>query len=58
MKEPPDRVTYGDLRMVPREFDELMQLSVEAGTLTHPVPYATYVDDSFAKAAKPAPILL
>ena len=58
MKEPPDRVTYGDLRMVPREFDELMQLSVEAGTLTHPVPYATYVDDSFAEAAKPAPILL
>jgi NitT/TauT family transport system substrate-binding protein len=58
MKEPPDRVTYGDLRMVPREFDELMQLSVEAGTLTHPVPYATYVDDSFAKAARPATILL
>jgi len=58
MKEPPDRVTYGDLRMVPREFDELMQLSVEAGTLPHPVPYTTYVDDSFAKAAKPASILL
>ena len=58
MREPPDRVTYGDLRMIPREFDELMQLSVEAGTLKHPVPYATYVDDSFAKAAKPASILL
>jgi len=58
MTNPADRVTYGDLRMVPREFDELMQLSVEAGTLKHPVPYATYVDDSFAKAAKPASILL
>jgi NitT/TauT family transport system substrate-binding protein len=58
MKEPPDRVTYGDLRMVPREFDELMQLSVEAGTLAHPVPYATYVDDSFAKAARSATVLL
>lgn len=58
MKEPPDRVTYGDLRMIPREFDELMQLSVEAGTLTRPVPYATYVDDSFAKVARPASILL
>lgn len=58
MKEPPDRVTYGDLRMVPREFDELMQLSVDAGTLKQPVPYATYVDDSFARAAKPVPILV
>jgi NitT/TauT family transport system substrate-binding protein len=56
MKEPPDRVTYGDLRMIPREFDELMQLSVEAGTLKHPVPYAKYVDDSFAAAAKPVAI--
>jgi NitT/TauT family transport system substrate-binding protein len=58
MDNPPDRVTYGDLRMVPAEFDELMQLSVDAGTLKHPVPYATYVDDSFATAAQPAPIAL
>jgi NitT/TauT family transport system substrate-binding protein len=58
MTNPADRVTYGDLRMVPSEFDELMQLSVEAGTLKHSVPFATYVDDSFAKAAKPASILL
>jgi NitT/TauT family transport system substrate-binding protein len=58
MREPPDRVTYGDLRMVPREFDELMQMSVDAGNLKRPVPYATYVDDSFARAGKPASILL
>jgi NitT/TauT family transport system substrate-binding protein len=58
MKEPPDRVTYGDLRMVPEEFDELMRLSVEAGTLPRPVPYATYVDESFARAARPAAIPL
>lgn len=58
MTNPADRVTYGDLRMVPAEFDELMQLSVEAGTLKHPVPYATYVDESFAKAARPASIAL
>jgi NitT/TauT family transport system substrate-binding protein len=58
MTNPADRVTYGDLRMVPREFDELMQMSVAAGTLKHPVPYATYVDESFAKVAKPASILL
>ena len=58
MSEPPDRVTYGDLRMIPREFDELMQLSVAAGTLPHPVPYANYVDESFARAARPASIAL
>jgi NitT/TauT family transport system substrate-binding protein len=58
MREPPDRVTYGDLRMIPREFDDLMQMSVDAGNLKHPVPYATYVDDSFARAGKPASILL
>lgn len=58
MTEPPDRVTYGDLRMIPEEFEELMQLSIAAGTLTHPVPYAKYVDESFARAAQPATIAL
>lgn len=32
MDNPADRVTYGDLRMIREEFDELMQLSVEART--------------------------
>jgi NitT/TauT family transport system substrate-binding protein len=58
MTEPPDRVTYGDLRMVRNEFDELMRMSVDAGTLKNPVPFAEYVDESFALAGKPAPIML
>jgi len=58
MTNPSDRVTYGDLRMVPREFDELMEMSVSAGTLKHPVPYAKYVDDSFARAGTPTTITL
>ena len=58
MENPTDRVTYGDLRMIRAEFDDLMQLSVEAGTLKAPVPYEKYVDDSFAKAVKPAVIPL
>jgi NitT/TauT family transport system substrate-binding protein len=53
MEHPSDRVTYGDLRMIEEEFEELMQLSVEAGTLKEPVPYARYVDESFAKMATP-----
>ncbi|MGB9370048.1 MAG: ABC transporter substrate-binding protein [Xanthobacteraceae bacterium] len=56
MENPTDRVTYGDLRMIREEFDELMELSIEAGTLTRPVPFEKYVDDSFAKAARAAPI--
>ena len=56
MENPTDRVTYGDLRMIRDEFEELMQLSIEAGTLNHPVPYDKYVDESFAQAAHPAMI--
>jgi len=58
MDNPADRVTYGDLRLIPQEFDDLMHLSMAAGTLTHPVSYQTYVDDSFARAARPATISL
>jgi NitT/TauT family transport system substrate-binding protein len=58
MTNPSDRVTYGDLRMVPQEFEDMMQLAVEAGTLKRPVAYDKYVDSSFARVARPAPILL
>ncbi|MFN2426364.1 MAG: ABC transporter substrate-binding protein [Candidatus Binatia bacterium] len=56
MENPTDRVTYGDLRMIRTEFEELMQLSIEAGTLKHPVAYESYMDESFARAAQPATI--
>lgn len=58
MENPTDRVTYGDLNMIRAEFDELMQLSIEAGTIKRPIAYEKYVDESFAKAAKPAVIAL
>lgn len=58
MEHPSDRVTYGDLRMIRAEFEELMQLSVQAGTLQRPVAYETYVNDSFAHRASPAAIAL
>jgi NitT/TauT family transport system substrate-binding protein len=58
MENPVDRVTYGDLRMIRAEFDELMQLSIAAGTLKTPVAYEKYVDESFARAARPAAIAL
>lgn len=56
MENPTDRVTYGDLRMIREEFEELMQLSIEAGTIKHPIAYPTYMDERFARAAEPVTI--
>ena len=58
MDNPTDRVTYGDLRMIRAEFEDLMQLSLDAGTIKHPIAYETYVDERFARIAKPAAIAL
>ena len=58
MQNPTDRVTYGDLRMIRTEFEELMQLSMAAGTIKHPIPYEKYVDEQFARNARAASIPL
>ncbi len=58
MENPTDRVTYGDLRMIREEFDELMQLSIAAGTIARPVPYETYLDESFVRDAQPTSIAI
>lgn len=58
MDNPIDRVTYGDMRMIRSEFEELMQLSMEAGTIKRPIPYERYVDESFVKNAQPTQIRL
>jgi NitT/TauT family transport system substrate-binding protein len=58
MDNPTDRVTYGDLRMIREEFDEVMQLSLEAKTLTRPIAFERYIDERFVKAAVPARIAL
>jgi NitT/TauT family transport system substrate-binding protein len=44
--------------MLRAEFDELMQLSLEAKTLKRPVAYERYVDDSFVRNLKPVAIAL
>jgi NitT/TauT family transport system substrate-binding protein len=58
LSNPPDRVTYGDLRVVRTEFEELVQLSLEAGIITRPIPYETYVDESFMQNVEPVQITL
>ena len=54
MENPTDRVTYGDLRMIREEFEDLMQLSIQAGTIKHPIAYETYIDERFVRAQKSA----
>ncbi len=44
--------------MIRAEFEELMQLSIAAGTLKHPIPYEQYVDESFVAAGTATPIPL
>jgi len=58
MDNPSDRVTYGDLRLIKSEFEELMQLSIAAGTIKHNSPYSNYVDESFVKNIKPVRVTL
>jgi NitT/TauT family transport system substrate-binding protein len=56
MDNPPDRVTYGDLRLVRHEFEAVMRLAVEARVLPHPVAYERYVDERFMRAFTPKTI--
>jgi NitT/TauT family transport system substrate-binding protein len=52
LENPRDRVTYGDLRLIRTQLDELMQLGLEAGIINHPIPYETYADESFMRARR------
>jgi NitT/TauT family transport system substrate-binding protein len=56
MERPSDRVTYGDLRLIRSEFDELMRLSLDAKIIDRPIDYHAYVDESFMKNARPVAI--
>lgn len=54
MENPADRVTYGDLRLIKNEFEELMDFSIAAGTIKRHGTYENYVDESFVRNIKPA----
>lgn len=58
MDNPRDRVTYGDLRLVKAEFDELMEMAYQDKILTRRVPYEKYVDESFVRNYKPVAVKL
>jgi len=50
MDNPKDRVTYGNLRLVRTELDEIMNLAYDGKVLKNRVPYEKYVDESFMRA--------
>jgi NitT/TauT family transport system substrate-binding protein len=56
LTQPLDRVTYSDLTPQRADFDEVMNLALEAGVISHPIPYETYVDESFVRNARTVPI--
>ena len=58
MENPKDRVTYGDLRLIKAEFDDLLKLSIDAGTIKHDIPYQTYVDERFVRNVTPVTVSL
>jgi NitT/TauT family transport system substrate-binding protein len=58
MENPADRVTYGDLRLIRAEFEEMVQLAIAAGMFKRQARYEKYVDESFVKAIKAIPVTL
>ena len=58
MDNPKDRVTYGDLRLVKTELEEIMELAFSGKVLTRRVPYEKFVDESFMRAYRPVEIKL
>lgn len=58
MQNPSDRVTYGDLRLIRAEFEELLELELAAGTIKRRARFDEYVDDSFVRNVTPVKIAL
>ncbi|MBI1722730.1 MAG: ABC transporter substrate-binding protein [Gemmatimonadetes bacterium] len=56
LTNPRNRVTYGDLRLIRPQLEELMNLALEARVIDHPIPYETYADESFLRAYRPREI--
>lgn len=56
LSSPPDRVTYANLMLARKDFEEIAQLALEAGILTGPIGFEEYSDTTFSNktgAAKP-----
>jgi NitT/TauT family transport system substrate-binding protein len=49
LSKPPDRVTYGNLRLAQKEFEHIEELAREAGILDGPIAFKEYADPRFSE---------
>ena len=49
LSKPPDRVTYGNLRLAKEEFQRIHDLALEAGIITEPIAFEQYADTRFSE---------
>jgi len=49
LSKPPDRVTYGNLRLAKKEFEYMAQLALDAGILKQPIAFEQYADTRFSE---------
>jgi NitT/TauT family transport system substrate-binding protein len=49
LSKPPDRVTYGNLRLARQEFDRIAEMAFEAGVLTRKMKFEEYADPRFSE---------
>ena len=49
LSKPPDRVTYGNLRLSKPEFQRIEKLALQAGILKAPIAFEEYADPRFSE---------
>jgi NitT/TauT family transport system substrate-binding protein len=49
LSKPPDRVTYGNLRLAKKEFEYIAALALEAHIIPKPIAYEAYADPRFSE---------
>ncbi|MDQ1610278.1 MAG: NitT/TauT family transport system substrate-binding protein [Pyrinomonadaceae bacterium] len=54
LSKPPDRVTYSNLMLAQKDFEEIEKLALEAGILDGPIGFNEYADPSFSSKTQNA----
>lgn len=49
LSKPPDRVTYSNLALAQKDFEEIAALALEAGVLNGPIAFEEYADTRFSE---------
>ena len=49
LSKPPDRVTYGDLTLIQKDWEKIAHLAKESGVLSRPMQFTEICDAQFSK---------